>query len=224
MKLKTKEVQVVKKEVDIVPKFEVSVDIAKERLEELNKFIESQMLKGKDYGVVPGISKPTLFKSGAEKLENIYGFYHEFEELEKIQDFKEKFCFYRYKCVIYHKRTGIKQAEAVGSCNNKERARVNQDFYTTINTIDKMAQKRAFVGAILNACRVSSTFTQDVEDMGLNGKSEAYKKKIAESGYVCESCKTAISKKVAEFSNNAYKKILCMRCQSEVKKKETVVM
>lgn len=35
------------------------------------------------------------------------------------------------------------------------------------NTIQKMAQKRAFVGAILMATGASEFFTQDVEDMGI---------------------------------------------------------
>lgn len=220
-------------EVDIVPKFEVSIESAAERLTELNKFISTIMVDKQDYGTVPGISKPTLFKPGAEKLENIYGFYHTFEQLDKIEDFKDKFCFYRYKCCIYHKRTNIKQAETIGSCNNRETARKNQDFYTIINTIDKMAQKRAFVGAILNACRVSSKFTQDVEDMGNMNKqvaSEAYRNKVAAGGLKCEQCKAGISDKVSEFSKSAYDgKSLCMSCQTKHKgkiedKKEEIVM
>jgi hypothetical protein len=42
----------------------------------------------------------------------------------------------------------------------------NDDPYTLANTILKMAQKRAHIGATLNATGASRIFTQDVEDMG----------------------------------------------------------
>lgn len=45
----------------------------------------------------------------------------------------------------------------------------NPDVIGVKNTIMKMAQKRAFVGAILLATGASEFFTQDIEDMELNG-------------------------------------------------------
>lgn len=41
----------------------------------------------------------------------------------------------------------------------------NDDPYTLVNTFQKMAQKRAFVGAVLLATNASDSFTQDLEDM-----------------------------------------------------------
>ena len=43
----------------------------------------------------------------------------------------------------------------------------NPDIADTVNTIQKMAQKRAFVGAVLIATNASQYFTQDVEDMAV---------------------------------------------------------
>lgn len=40
----------------------------------------------------------------------------------------------------------------------------NPDIFDQINTIQKMAQKRAFVGAVLIACNASEFFTQDMDD------------------------------------------------------------
>jgi len=199
---------------EVVPKFEITVSEAKNRLDELNSFIKSQMVDKQDFGKVPGFgSKPTLFKSGAEKLENIHGFYHEFEQLEKIEDFDKEFFFYRYKCKVFHKKSGFKQAECVGSANSKESNRKGQNVYNLINTIDKMAQKRAFVGAILSACRVSSTFTQDLEDI----KTEAHQtaSKPSNRGYKCIGCQAPISVKVAEYSSGKYGEQLCMDCQNK---------
>lgn len=41
----------------------------------------------------------------------------------------------------------------------------NMDTAEQVNTFQKMAQKRAFVGAVLIACNLSEYYTQDVEDM-----------------------------------------------------------
>jgi hypothetical protein len=46
----------------------------------------------------------------------------------------------------------------------------NPDVVGQKNTIMKMAQKRAFVGAILVATGASEFFTQDIEDMEINGQ------------------------------------------------------
>jgi hypothetical protein len=41
----------------------------------------------------------------------------------------------------------------------------NDDIFSVVNTLQKMAQKRAFIGATLSAGRLSNVFTQDIEDM-----------------------------------------------------------
>lgn len=66
------------------------------------------------------------------------------------------------------------------------------------NTIMKMAQKRAFVGAILLATGASEFFTQDIEDMEINGRVHSNEKHILdETGTIeedwhvmLEKCKT----------------------------------
>ena len=42
----------------------------------------------------------------------------------------------------------------------------NDQIFDLVNTIDKMAQKRALIAATLIACNASEFFTQDIEDMG----------------------------------------------------------
>ncbi len=49
----------------------------------------------------------------------------------------------------------------------------NPDVYTLVNTIDKMAQKRAFIQAVLLGVNASEFFTQDIEDLpveAINGE------------------------------------------------------
>ena len=194
--------------VDVVPKFEITPQEQKNRFELLVSFINDQMNEGDDYGVIPGTQKPSLYKAGAEKLENIFGFYHTFEELNKIEDFDKGVFFYRYRCEVFSRKHNGKVGECIGSANNKEKKFVNNDPFTLTNTIDKMAQKRAYVGAILNATRVSNKFTQDVEDMHI--------KQSKNLTYNCEVCKTSISQKVAKFSLDKLGKMLCMDHQKEI--------
>ena len=54
---------------------------------------------------------------------------------------------------------------SLGSCNSRERKYLKTDFATNLNTILKMAKKRAFVDAILSATHSSHIFTQDMEDI-----------------------------------------------------------
>ncbi len=54
----------------------------------------------------------------------------------------------------------------------------NEDIFSQVNTILKMAKKRALVDAALSAGRLSEIFTQDMEDIG-NRKSETSEKQSA---------------------------------------------
>lgn len=203
-----------------------------------------------DYGTIPGVAKPSLFKPGAEKLRFVYGLGVEMIQSEKVVDLDGHYVSYTYKCSVRSK-AGQLLAECEGNCNSYEskyrytwvkedeipygvdkstlRQRPgkitefdfavtkaettgtygkpaeywqkfqdaisngtarrivkttktgkqmdaweigsnlyrtdNEDVVGLQNTIMKMAQKRAFVGAILIATGASEFFTQDVEDL-----------------------------------------------------------
>ncbi|MGB8191044.1 MAG: hypothetical protein WCF67_03950 [Chitinophagaceae bacterium] len=55
---------------------------------------------------------------------------------------------------------------------------INPNVMDQKNTIMKMAQKRAFVGAILLATGASEFFTQDIEDMEINGRIHSNEKPV----------------------------------------------
>lgn len=143
----------------------VSVDQAINRIKELQRFVHAVMVKGEDYGIIPGTKKPTLLKPGAEKLCEMYGLTPTFSEMAAEKDWANGFVYHEIKCSLVSKRTGLVSAEGVGSCNNRETKYVSRDVYTISNTILKMAKKRALVDATLSATRSSGLFTQDVEDM-----------------------------------------------------------
>lgn len=63
----------------------------------------------------------------------------------------------------------------------------NPDVIGNMNTIMKMAQKRAFVGAILMATGASEFYTQDIEDMEINGQIHSNQKPVEVEGEVISS-------------------------------------
>lgn len=148
----------------VIPEFEISMNEAKERIIMLQSFIKEIMISNVDYGLIPRCDKPSLFKSGAEKLCDIFGFSKHIEVLNRIEDWEKGLFHYEVKSILINKRTGFIEAEGIGCCNNRERKFKTQDSFSIINTILKMAKKRALIDAVLSATRSSGIFTQDIED------------------------------------------------------------
>lgn len=71
---------------------------------------------------------------------------------------------YEVRVTLSNKVTAAVEAEGIGSCNSKETAFRYQDPFTIVNTLLKMAKKRALIDAVLSATRASGLFTQDIED------------------------------------------------------------
>lgn len=140
--------------------------LAKQR-ESLNHFIKTQLKKDIDYGVIPGTPKPTLLQPGAQKLANIFQLGSRIVASDTIVDHEQKFILCKYTVELFHLPTGKAIAQCEGSTNSRERKYQRQDMYSVINTLQKMAQKRAFVGAVVLATNASDFFTQDLEDMDL---------------------------------------------------------
>jgi hypothetical protein len=64
---------------------------------------------------------------------------------------------------------GAKYPDGDQAIESQQTGRVfNPDIADQVNTIQKMAQKRSLVGAVLLAVNASEFFTQDVEDMHIN--------------------------------------------------------
>lgn len=209
----------------------VGVDDAKAKFEQVRQYTASCLTKDVDYGTVPGVAKPSLFKPGAEKLGSLFGLTPKFKVVDKIMNWtgegnpdNEPFFYFEYKCELYRGGEFVSSCDA--SCNSWEKkyryrkvsaeircpvcGKVNtiikgkkeygggwlcynkkggcgqkfadndpvitsqaqkteevRNFDTAeqVNTFQKMAQKRAYVGAILIACNLSEYYTQDVEDM-----------------------------------------------------------
>ena len=194
----------------------------KSQLEAITAFQKAcrrHMVKGSDYGVIPGTKQPTLLKPGAEKLVRLLGLGDEYA-VQSTEDWEKPFFHYRVTCSLKHLASGQVVATGLGECNSLEAkyrwrqakrrcpecgaetiikgkaeygggwlcfqrmggcgakwsdgaeeiegqtvGRVeNDDIYSQVNTILKMAKKRAMVDAALSAGRLSDIFTQDLED------------------------------------------------------------
>lgn len=144
----------------------IDLDAVKNTLSKINQFqmvIQNTLKANQDYGIIPGTTKPTLLKPGAEKILMLMGLTSEFHVTERIQDYDKGFFAFTVRCELY--KNGQKITEGVGHCNTKEKKYVNQDAYTLANTCLKMAKKRAQIDATLTVASLSEVFTQDIEDM-----------------------------------------------------------
>lgn len=212
----------------VVPVFDVATSVKTWR--EIVSFIKDSLVYELDYGVIPGTTKPTLYKSGAERLNRYFGFTTKFIPIDKVLDWTgkdhggEPFFYFEYRCEIYlgqhlvawsdasanswetkHRYRNQErecpecganaimkskypprnnpQAEPGWYCYDKKGGcKANFDANDTritgqevgqglnpnpadlVNTIQKMAQKRSFVGTTILATGTGGIFTQDLED------------------------------------------------------------
>ncbi len=132
---------------------------------QLKKFISDQLEKDSDYGLIPGTKKDCLFKPGAEKLANIFKLGSRIIKNEKQMDIEKNFACISITIEIYSLVSGVAISTCEGICNSMESKYKSRPMVDMLNTLSKMAQKRAFVGAVIMATGASDFFTQDLEDM-----------------------------------------------------------
>lgn len=213
---------------DLVLSPVMDLDHARSRMKEFQEFVAHYLEPSKDggqdggdYGAIPGAgTKKVLFKSGADKLTELYGLYDEYE-LDAKEDFDTKLFYYKVKCVLRSRRDDSIVGTGVGSCSTYESKyrwrdaqrscpkckasaiikgkdeygggwlcwakkggcggkfkdgdaaiesqkldRIeNPDIMDTVNTVLKMAKKRAKLDAVIGVTRSSGIFTQDLEDV-----------------------------------------------------------
>lgn len=170
-----------------------SIASTMQKIGQMQAVVQQTLKKGQDYGEIPGTNKPTLLKPGGEKVCMLFGLNPEYEFLQTTEDYEKEFFSYNIKCTLF--KNGQAVAQGVGSCNSKEKkyryinvdkvpenyigtseeiadryGRIrykinNNDICSLVNTILKMAKKRAFIDAVLQVASLSEVFTQDLEDM-----------------------------------------------------------
>lgn len=99
------------------------------------------MKEGEHFGVIPGTPKPTLYKSGAEKLNLLFRLAPRYDLLAEHR--YGEHLYVRYKCGLYHIQTGLLWGEGIGSCSTKEtKYRYRPGFEVTDLPIPKDAKDK----------------------------------------------------------------------------------
>lgn len=142
---------------------------------------QTELKRDVDFGVIPGTKSPSLFKAGAEKIVNAYGFFTRYSVESKIEDPEKPLFYYMVKCELV--KVAMNGTEYVfttgfGSANTYEKRNGRNDAWNAANATLKMAQKRALVSAAISVGGLSDAFTMDIEDS--NFVNEGYRK-IAEA-------------------------------------------
>ena len=141
------------------------------KIAQMQNVVQKTLKNKQDYGEIPGTNKPTLLKPGGEKICMLFGLNPEYEFLQTTEDYDKEFFSYNIRCTLF--RNGQPVAQGVGNCNSKEKKyrfinvdeipenyigqsetitdkygrtkyRINNpDICSLVNTILKMAKKRA---------------------------------------------------------------------------------
>ena len=131
----------------------------------IEEIIAKYLKLGIDYDKIPGCGqKAVLLKAGAEHLAEIMKLHTTTAVINRVEDFPQKFVLYEVQISVLNGEGKI-IAEGLGSCNSRERKYLKGDFATQLNTVLKMAKKRAYVDAILSATGSSRIFTQDIDEV-----------------------------------------------------------
>jgi hypothetical protein len=148
---------------------------------QIQEMQRSVLVKGTDYDVIPGTgNKPSLLKPGAERLMQVFGLGHEMVRGEVDPDPNGGHWGVWYTCKVTKvlldgREITVSSCEGYASYDEDkfwdskwEGPRGNRVKVGTKkspwNTVIKMAQKRALVGACLTATATSGLFTQDVDE------------------------------------------------------------
>ncbi len=150
------------------------VEATMRKISQFQQVIQNTLHQNHDYGIIPGTDKPTLLKPGAEKILMMMGLRSEFEIVDSTRDFEKGFFQYQVRCKLLKGDTVI--TEGLGACNTREKKYLKMDPYTMDNTVLKMAKKRALIDATLLVASLSDIFTQDLEDMDINGQAAEMQK------------------------------------------------
>ena len=185
------------KPVTAVRRSGMTVEEAKTFNDEMKRFIDTVLISGVDYGTIPNCSKPSLLKSGAEKILTFLGLVARTEIINRVEEYNTGFFSYEVKVYVIDEYTGVIKGVGVAAANTKESKYAKGNAFNYQNVVMKMAKKRAVVDAALNVGNLSARFTQDVEDMTINQEQPDNGSKPQNNGSTTDNGKTAAQSKPA---------------------------
>jgi len=139
-----------------------------------------KLVREVDFGVIrkkdgtPITDRPTLFKSGAEKILMLYGIPFDLVLMDSHKDHEKGYFYYEVKAIAYFPDGRVFRA-GVGCANTNEKSNgFNTTPYDTANSMLKKAKKRAVVDLALSIANASDMFTQDIEDTKFMENAKAF--------------------------------------------------
>lgn len=133
-----------------------------------------------DFGRIPKAQRPSLYKSGAERILMAYGVESKFVLEKAVEEFGDAdhapLFFYRFKCELY--KNGQHITDGYGSANSNEGSCGRAPKADLANSVIKKAKKRSMVDACLMLAQLSGAFTADLEDSAIETSDFA---KVAQS-------------------------------------------
>lgn len=149
----------------------------------VQEIMRGVMKEGTHYGTIPGTPKPSLWKAGAEVLCMTFRLAPLLDSRVTVDDPEAEWGYSSHRrdgTILAGTTLGYFEVEASctiqgaegdvlsrcsARCNNRESKYRSLSVFDIRNTIQKMAEKRAFVSAALMATGASDIFTQDLEDV-----------------------------------------------------------
>lgn len=140
---------------DGIAQFKTGVDALLQKRDYFIQKILPKLVENRDYYTIKG--RKSLGKAGAEKLATIYSLVATFtKDTDAIESFRSIEGLCAYVCTLT--RSGQVMGQGRG-------AAVLKSHGNDCNKTVKMAQKSAFIDAVIRATGLSDIFTSDLEDM-----------------------------------------------------------
>lgn len=159
-----------------------NIDAQAEIFKKLQEYVKGNLVAKIDYYSIKKKSKPSLGKSGAEKIDFIFNLVPRYVILSKTSTSTE--IAYELRCDLYNKNSGKFMGSGVGYCSSKEdkmqKSMIKQmikNVESVGNNVFKICKKRSYVDATLSSTMASFIFTQDLEDGYLGTDGDADKEK-----------------------------------------------
>lgn len=112
--LKTKDLKL-----STLSQHELSIEELTSQVNKVQKIMEAVMIEDTHFGTIPGTTKPTLYKAGADKINLVFRLSPTFEK-EIIEHDEPGQREYSFCCTLTHLPTGLVFAEGYGSCSTLE--------------------------------------------------------------------------------------------------------
>jgi len=148
--------------------FKQSLERITSNRNELMSWLKDNLVDGTDYGSIKikgKPSKPSLWKSGAEKVANVLSVkasFPSYKDYEQVALNNIELKIITIRCDLIN-NNGVIVSEGCGS-------RQLKSDYGDMNKSIKMASKSAFIDAVIKLACLSDLFTLDLEDVQVKSK------------------------------------------------------